>query len=184
MLRLKKLVSLNQRGANILVTSFKCNSTVPSVDSGSDSERIVLPKAIKRGPTDVLTALARTIGRDPTASHYKYHDDPYLTPYSEGEKKGFALAMEAGRKTAQWIKREHANLFEVCFSHNYLPNDGVSNRFIFIFVAYDRPATGRSIYADQNVHRRECGRCGHIERLHRENRFVGRHHRLQCARDQ
>lgn len=118
MLRLKNFVALNQRGVNILVTSFKANSTVTSsADTNSDSERIILPKRIKRGPTDLLRALSRTIGRDPTASHYKFHDDPYLIPYSEGDKKGFALAQEAGRKTAHWIKREHADLFQVIFSN-------------------------------------------------------------------
>lgn len=115
MLRFKSLVSFNQRSANILATSFRSSSSAAPADSGSDSERIVIPKRIKRGPTDVLLALSRTIGRDPTAAHYKFQDDPYLMPYSEGDKKGFALAQEAGKKTAQWIKREHANLFQVIF---------------------------------------------------------------------
>lgn len=112
MLRLKNLLSLNRR-TTICVTSFKSNSTVTSAVKTNDSERIVVPKRIKRGPTDVLQALSGTIGRDPTASHYKYHDDPYLMPYSEGDRKGFALAQESGRKTALWIKREHAELFQV-----------------------------------------------------------------------
>lgn len=117
MLRLGNLVPLNQRVANILVTSFRFNSAVTSADTSSDNERIVLPKRIKRGPTDVLRALAGTVGRDPTAAHYKYHDDPFLIPYSENDKSGFALAQEAGRKTAQWIKREHASYFEVILSN-------------------------------------------------------------------
>lgn len=108
---------LNKRVANIFVTSFRLNSALTSADSSSASERIVLPKRIKRGPTDVLRALAATVGRDPTAAHYKYHDDPFLTPYSENDKSGFALAQEAGRKTAQWIKREHGSYFEVIFTN-------------------------------------------------------------------
>lgn len=114
-------MALHQRSANVFVTSFKCNSTV--ADTSGDTERIVLPKAIKRGPTDVLIALSNTVGRDPTAAHYKFHDDPYLMPYSENDKRGYALAQEAGRKTAQWIKREHANLFEVC--HHSLPSNAI-----------------------------------------------------------
>lgn len=120
MLRLGNLVPLNQRVANVFVTSFRLNSTVTSAQSSSDSERIVLPKRIKRGPTDVLRALAATVGRDSTAAHYKYHDDPFLIPYSTNDKSGFALAQEAGRKTAQWIKREHGSYFEVIFPNQYL----------------------------------------------------------------
>lgn len=108
---------LNQRVANIFVASFRLNSTVTSA---SDSERIVIPKRIKRGPTDVLRALAATVGRDRTAAHYKFHDDPFLIPYSDNDKSGFALAQEAGRKTAQWIKREHGSYFEVIFPNQYL----------------------------------------------------------------
>lgn len=117
MLRLKNIVSLSQRSARIVVNSCRCNSTAAATEStgSGDNERIVLPKRIKRGPTDVLQALADTVGRDPTAAHYKYHDDPFLMPYSDSDKRGFALAQEAGRKTAQWIKSQHSELFQVSF---------------------------------------------------------------------
>lgn len=111
MLRIKGVVALNRRVANVLVTSFNANST--AAPAQCDNKRIVLPKRIKRGPTDILRALANTVGADPTAAHYKYHDDPYLTPYSESNKQTFALAQESGRKTARWIKNEHADLFQV-----------------------------------------------------------------------
>lgn len=144
MLRLKNFVTLNQRGVNILVTSFKSNSTVTSsadTISDSDSEQIILPKRIKRGPTDLLRALSRTIGRDPTASHYKFHDDPFLMPCSVGDKKGFALAQEAGRKTAHWIKREHADLFQVIFTAIYQFMRMFHVVLSMIFSVYDRTAT-------------------------------------------
>ncbi len=55
--------------------------------------------------------MASTIKRDPTGPHYKFHDDPYLIPTSNHAKRTYALAQEAGRKAANWIKQEHADLF-------------------------------------------------------------------------
>lgn len=81
--------------------------------SQSDEEKIVIPKRIVRGPTDLLMALSRTVGRDPTAPDFKFHDDPYLHPYSLRAKSTYALSTEAGRKTAQWVRKEHAELFTV-----------------------------------------------------------------------
>ena len=52
------------------------------------------------------------MGRDPTAAHYKYHDDPYLIPLSSSGKRIFAMAQEAGRKAAHWVRQEHADLFQ------------------------------------------------------------------------
>uniref|UniRef100_A0A1B6E9B4 Pentacotripeptide-repeat region of PRORP domain-containing protein n=1 Tax=Clastoptera arizonana TaxID=38151 RepID=A0A1B6E9B4_9HEMI len=80
--------------------------------SSETSTQIKIPKRIDRGPTDILRALSNTVQRDPTASHYKYHDDPYLTPTSNLNKRGFALAQESGRKAARWIRQEHADLFQ------------------------------------------------------------------------
>ena len=54
-------------------------------------EKIVIPTRIERGPTDILMALSATVGFDPTAPHYKYHDDPYLIPTSNANKKTYAL---------------------------------------------------------------------------------------------
>lgn len=42
---------------------------------------------------------------------YRYHDDPYLIPLSNYRKRAYALAAEAGRKAAIWIRDEHADLF-------------------------------------------------------------------------
>lgn len=75
-------------------------------------EKIDIPKRIQRGPTDILRALETTITRDPTAAHYKYHDDPYLIPVSNVSKRAYALAQEAGRKAAMWVRREHSDLFQ------------------------------------------------------------------------
>uniref|UniRef100_A0A1B0C5U0 Uncharacterized protein n=1 Tax=Glossina palpalis gambiensis TaxID=67801 RepID=A0A1B0C5U0_9MUSC len=77
------------------------------------SEEIIeIPKRIHRSPSDILYALAATVGRDATAAHYKYHDDPYLIPTSNITKRTYAMAQEAGRKAAKWIKEEHRDLFK------------------------------------------------------------------------
>lgn len=73
---------------------------------------IRVPKRIPRSPTDILQALAGTVQKDTTAAHYKYHDDPFLIPTSNIGKRTFAMAQEAGRKAAHWIRQEHADLFQ------------------------------------------------------------------------
>lgn len=80
--------------------------------SSAVADKIIIPKRIPRSPTDILQALASTIKTDPTAPHYKYHDDPYLIPMSNIGKRTFAMAQEAGRKAAHWIRQEHADLFQ------------------------------------------------------------------------
>ncbi|XP_034825130.1 small ribosomal subunit protein mS39 [Maniola hyperantus] len=79
--------------------------------AGKSSDGISPPPRIPRGPTDILQALAATVGSDPTAAHYKYHDDPFLIPQSNYRKRAYALSAEAGRKAASWIRDEHAELF-------------------------------------------------------------------------
>lgn len=93
-------------------TAAAAASKNPS-SSSSENQRIVIPKRIKRGPTDVLYTLSKTIGKDPTAAHYKYHDDPYLTPVSLFSREQYALSYESGKQTAQWVKQQHAELFNV-----------------------------------------------------------------------
>ncbi|KAJ8727118.1 hypothetical protein PYW08_015515 [Mythimna loreyi] len=79
--------------------------------NSKSSDGISPPPRKPRGPTDILQALAATVGTDPTAAHYKYHDDPYLIPLSNFRKRSYALSAEAGRKAAAWIRDEHAELF-------------------------------------------------------------------------
>ncbi|KAJ0179470.1 hypothetical protein K1T71_005182 [Dendrolimus kikuchii] len=75
------------------------------------SDGISPPPRIPRGPTDLLQALAATVGPDPTAAHYKYHDDPYLIPLSNYRKRAYALSAEAGRKAASWVRDNHSEWF-------------------------------------------------------------------------
>lgn len=96
------------RIASTLLQSGRSCTTAGS----SAPEKIVLPRRIERTPTDILNALSSTVGFDPTAAHYKYHDDPYLVPTSNVGKKTYAMAQEAGRKAAHWIRQENAKLFQ------------------------------------------------------------------------
>lgn len=92
---------------SFLNTTSTTNKT--SVDK--TSERIEIPNRIPRSSTDILLALSSTVKPDPTAAHFKYHDDPYLMPMSNVTKRTFAVAQEAGRKAAKWIKNEHGQFF-------------------------------------------------------------------------
>lgn len=98
------LRSQTRRQLNILGVIKQYSST-----RGQD---IIIPKRIHRYPTDILKALAGTVKSDPTAPHYKYHDDPYLTPISNVAKRSFALSKESGRKAAQWIRAQNPELFQ------------------------------------------------------------------------
>uniref|UniRef100_W8AZV6 Small ribosomal subunit protein mS39 n=1 Tax=Ceratitis capitata TaxID=7213 RepID=W8AZV6_CERCA len=102
-----RLPRLYVRTAQFLGTSTsRFNS-----NAGAVEERIEIPNRIQRSPTDILNALASTVGRDPTAPHYKYHDDPYLIPMSNVGKRTFAMSQEAGRKAAKYIRDEHRDVF-------------------------------------------------------------------------
>ncbi|KAM0730873.1 Small ribosomal subunit protein mS39 [Formica fusca] len=88
---------------------IRLQSTTTSSSSSSD---IYIPNRIERGPTDILKALESTISRDYTAPHYKFHDDPYLTPLSKAQIRNFALSKESGKKAAMWVRDEHRDLFQ------------------------------------------------------------------------
>lgn len=92
----------------------------PAVDT------IVIPKRIHRSPTDILKALAGTVGQDTTGPHYKYSDDPYLSPYSNLTKRSYALSKESGRKAARWIREKYPDLFthrpEEPYIESFQPN--------------------------------------------------------------
>jgi len=73
---------------------------------------IVIAPRVERGPTDILEALASTVGKDYSAPHYRYHDDPWLIPYKTSNKRDFTLGKEAGKKAAKYIMNQHPDLFE------------------------------------------------------------------------
>lgn len=106
--------SLNYLSAVNRQAAWSCRR-LASVTSGS--EEIVIPNRVHRSPTDILRALSQTVGVDPTAAHYKYHDDPFLIPTSNSTKRNYALAKESGKKSAKWIIQENRELFQVSFTH-------------------------------------------------------------------
>lgn len=91
--------------------NLKRTKIVARLFATAAEDKIEIPKRIPRGPTDILRALESTIARDSTAPHYKFHDDPYLMPMSNAAKRTFAMAQEAGRKAAHWVRSEHPELF-------------------------------------------------------------------------
>lgn len=103
---------LSTSAKNYVNTSGSNNTTPPA---STTVEHIVIPNRIQRSPTDILNALSSTVKSDPTAAHFKYHDDPYLIPMSNVTKRTFAMAQEAGRKAAKWIKDEQGRFFLVSF---------------------------------------------------------------------
>ncbi|XP_068205724.1 small ribosomal subunit protein mS39 [Palaemon carinicauda] len=87
------------------------------------SEKIVIPNRIPRSSTDILQALASTVKTDTSGPHYKYHDDPYLTPASNIDKRSYSLSKESGRKAAKWVLNTHGDLFQ------HQPEDPVIEEF-------------------------------------------------------
>lgn len=56
-------------------------------------------------------ALDSTVRRDKSGPHFRYHDDPFLTPQTTVEKRTFSLSKESGRKAANWVLNTHPELF-------------------------------------------------------------------------
>lgn len=103
---------------------YTANHIIQKLYSTNAEEKIEIPREIPRGPTDILRALESTISRDPTAAHYKYHDDPYLIPMSNIGKRTFAMAQEAGRKAAYWVRQQNPHLF------NHREADPIIEKFL------------------------------------------------------
>lgn len=98
--------------ASRLISSRFNISKYSTQTTQSPTEQIIIPNRIERTSTDILKALASTIKPDPTAAHFKYHDDPYLIPKSNMGKRTFAMAQEAGRKAAIWVRQQHPEIFQ------------------------------------------------------------------------
>lgn len=140
--------------------SITCLSTVKRqaswscrrlASSTSSSEEIEIPNRIHRSPIDILKALSQTVGRDSTAPHYKYHDDPYLIPLSNVAKRTYAMAQESGRKSATWIKQQNSHLFQVsCITGRVAL---LMTRILL--VAHRDGSTDRSLHSSQSLHRGE-----------------------------
>ncbi|XP_059473454.1 small ribosomal subunit protein mS39 [Neocloeon triangulifer] len=112
-MEIKNMCSVLARIRPRLPTATHCTRRCSGVSQQSPAKKpeIKIPNRIDRGPTDILRALSNTIQTDYTAPHYKYHDDPFLIPLSNIGKRTFALAKESGKKAAQWIMAQNAELF-------------------------------------------------------------------------
>jgi pentatricopeptide repeat domain-containing protein 3 len=95
-------------GRRTSISAWRCSSS-----STEGQEKIEIPNYIPRSPTAILKALSQTVGYDPTGSHFKYHDDPFLIPLSNTSRRTYALAMESGRKSAKWVRQQNSILFQV-----------------------------------------------------------------------
>ena len=91
----------------------------------SSPGHIVIPPRVERGPTDILAALAGTVGKDNTGPHYRYHDDPWLIPYKLDSKRTYTLSKEAGKNAAKYIMNQHPDLFQ----HNRIEADPPATAF-------------------------------------------------------
>jgi len=92
--------------------SEKRRNVKPQRLNPSQLKPIELPTFIERGPTDVLRAMTLTLKKDYNAPDYKFHDDPYLTPYRAADKRDFVEAKEGGKVAARFVLQKHRDLFE------------------------------------------------------------------------
>ncbi|ROK80933.1 Pentatricopeptide repeat domain-containing protein 3, mitochondrial [Anabarilius grahami] len=74
-----------------------------------------------RSKEAVLQALASTVNRDPTASDYRFQDDPYLTPKTSLDFKLFSLSQESGRNTAKYFISKYPNYFQKDYAQPHIP---------------------------------------------------------------
>uniref|UniRef100_A0A9J8CV18 Small ribosomal subunit protein mS39 n=1 Tax=Cyprinus carpio carpio TaxID=630221 RepID=A0A9J8CV18_CYPCA len=102
--------------------SFVLNSAAdqqPAVSS--PVEEIVIPKKKTWSKEAVLQALASTVNRDPTASDYRFQDDPYLTPKTSSEFKLFSLSQESGRNAAKYFISTYPKYFQKDYAQPHIP---------------------------------------------------------------
>lgn len=101
--------------------SFALNSAADQQPAVSSLEEIVIPKKKTWSKEAVLQALASTVNRDPTASDYRFQDDPYLTPKTSLEFKLFSLSQESGRNAAKYFINKYPNYFQKDYAHPHIP---------------------------------------------------------------
>lgn len=68
-----------------------------------------------------MQALAATVNRDPTACHYMFQDDSYLTPRTSGEFKLYSLSQESGRNAAKYFINTYPKYFQKDFAEPHVP---------------------------------------------------------------
>uniref|UniRef100_A0A8C1BP49 Pentatricopeptide repeat domain 3 n=1 Tax=Cyprinus carpio carpio TaxID=630221 RepID=A0A8C1BP49_CYPCA len=58
---------------------------------------------------------------DPTASDYRFQDDPYLTPKTSSEFKLFSLSQESGRNAAKYFINTYPKYFQKDYAQPHIP---------------------------------------------------------------
>ncbi|MCI4379742.1 hypothetical protein PGIGA_G00231890 [Pangasianodon gigas] len=96
-----------------------CQESATAV-SGSEGE-IVIPRKKTWSKEAVMQALASTVNRDPTACHYMFQDDSYLTPRTSGEFKLYSLSQESGRNAAKYFINTYPKYFQKDFAEPHIP---------------------------------------------------------------
>lgn len=78
--------------------------------------------------------------------NYIYHDDPYLLPMKKLDYRIYALSYESGKKTANWIHKEHSDLFPkhlsnpeievnfICYSNNFIYHNMLLYFYIYFII--------------------------------------------------
>ncbi|KAF2366059.1 MyTH4 domain [Trinorchestia longiramus] len=116
-----------------------------------------MPARVPRSPTDILKALDSTVSKDKTGPHYRYHDDPFLTPTTPMEKRVCSLSKESGRKAAVWVRDQHPHLFTSNMSDEpvikrfmpvleYTENDEVSEELLLQFIGSCQVEDAATVY--------------------------------------
>uniref|UniRef100_A0A8C1HAH1 Small ribosomal subunit protein mS39 n=1 Tax=Cyprinus carpio carpio TaxID=630221 RepID=A0A8C1HAH1_CYPCA len=108
-------------GAVCVSSSFALNSAADQQPAVSSPEEIVIPKKKTWSKEAVLQALASTVKRDPTASDYRFQDDPYLTPKTSSEFKLFSLSQESGRNAAKYFINTYPKYFQKDYAQPHIP---------------------------------------------------------------
>uniref|UniRef100_A0A8C1HAH5 Small ribosomal subunit protein mS39 n=1 Tax=Cyprinus carpio carpio TaxID=630221 RepID=A0A8C1HAH5_CYPCA len=86
------------------------------------SEEIVIPKKKTWSKEAVLQALASTVKRDPTASDYRFQDDPYLTPKTSSEFVSFGYqTISSGRNAAKYFINTYPKYFQKDYAQPHIP---------------------------------------------------------------
>ncbi|XP_069045784.1 small ribosomal subunit protein mS39 [Lepisosteus oculatus] len=92
-----------------------------SAQKTGDPQEILIPKKKTWDKLAVLQALSSTVNRDPTAAHYAFQDDPYLTPQTSSDFKLYSLSQESGRNAAKYIINTFPRFFKKDFAEPHIP---------------------------------------------------------------
>ncbi|KAM6401935.1 small ribosomal subunit protein mS39 [Pluvialis apricaria] len=105
---------------------YRCSSSSTALGktvekSEATREEIVLPRKKTWDKLAVLQTLASTVNRDPTAAHYMFQDDPFLTPRNAGNARLFSLSKESGKNAAKYIIKQFPQYFDKIFAEPNVP---------------------------------------------------------------